>query len=221
MSALLLSLADLIPAYWYLSFVALIPFLYKVTRASDAEAVRLGFLFGLALFGVRIADSLASSLLGAASVFLLGIGIFAGFGWTVARARRYWGFNALVVALIWVVFEVGLVWLGLARTVFPEAGLTTGFLCKAAVLFGFLAASFIIVLFNALLLAAFDAVVSLARARGQAVTEGEGIWDLLSPPGLVAQRLLLVAEGRGPPRLKVGLSNFHADTNSIPLAAGE
>ena len=94
-SVLLLSLADLIPGYWYLSFVALIPFLYKVTRASDAEAVRLGFLFGLALFGVRIADSLASSLWSAASVFLLGIGIFAGFGWTVARAR-YWSIPKLV-----------------------------------------------------------------------------------------------------------------------------
>jgi hypothetical protein len=153
----------------------------------------------LTFFGVRIADAMLVAPVNAMAVLLFSTAALALFAWTLCRAREMWGFNPLVVALVWVICELGLIRVGWIRGVFPGMELGAGFLYKTSILFGFLAISFVIVLLNSILIAAVNAVVSLARARGVVVLEGEGNWDLLSTPGLVAQRLLLVAEGRGPP----------------------
>ena len=41
-SALLLLVANLFPHYWYVSFFALTPFLYRIIKASPGESLRLG-----------------------------------------------------------------------------------------------------------------------------------------------------------------------------------
>lgn len=198
-SALLLLVADIFPAYWYLSSIALTPFLYRIAQADRPEALRLGCLLGFIFFGVRMADAMLVTPVHAMAILLSSTAALALFAWTLCRAKQVWGFNPIVVGLVWVIFELALIRIGWTRGVFPGMELGAGFLYKAAVLFGFLAVSFVIVLFNSILIAAVNAVVSLARARGVVVLEGEGNWDLLSTPGLVAQRLLLVAEGRAPP----------------------
>lgn len=198
-SALLLLGADFFPKCWVLSFIALTPFLYRIAQADRLEALRLGCLLGLTFFGVRIADAILVAPVQAIAVLLGSTGLLVLSAWTLCRAKEAWGFNPLVVALIWVICELGLIRLGSIRGLFPAAEFGVGLLYKTAVLFGFLTVSFVIVLINSILIAAVNAVVSLARARGVVVLEGEGNWDLLSTPGLVAQRLLLVAEGRAPP----------------------
>ncbi|MGB2981514.1 MAG: hypothetical protein WBC77_09725, partial [Candidatus Zixiibacteriota bacterium] len=50
-SALLLLVANLFPDYWYFSFFALTPFLYRIIKATPGESFRLGLLFGLSFFG--------------------------------------------------------------------------------------------------------------------------------------------------------------------------
>jgi apolipoprotein N-acyltransferase len=203
-SALLLLIANLFPSYWYLSFVALAPFLYKSSRSDQVEGLRLGFFFGVTFLTVSGIDAITVSPIAAALKILLGTGLFSLFGWTVGWARRNFGFNPFVVGLLWVAFESGLVRLGFDNGLFAEASLSASFLHSIATLFGFLIVALIIVLVNSLLIVALEVAVSFARARGHAVTEGKRKWDLFPSPGLVAQRLWLVAEGRGPPTSKQG-----------------
>lgn len=198
-SALLLLVANLFPAYWYLSFVALAPFLYKSSRSDQAEGLRLGFFLGLTFLTVSVIDAIPVAPLAALLKILLGTGLFTLFGWTVGFARRRFGFNPFIVALLWVAFEWGLVRLGFSNGLFSEAKFTPSFLHSIATVFGFLIVALIVVLVNSLLVAALEVAVSFARARGQVSTEGKNNWDLILSPGLVVQRLLLVAEGRGPP----------------------
>src|SRR3990172_6008681 len=200
-SALLLLVANLFPVYWYLSFVALAPFLYKSSRSDQTEGLRLGFFLGLSFLTVSVVDTIPVAPFAALLKILLGTALFALFGWTVGFARRRFGFNPFIVALVWVAFEWGLVRLGFSNGLFSEAGFTPSLLHSIATLFGFLIVALIVVLVNSLLVAAWEVAVSFARARGQVSTEGKNNWDLILSPGLVAQRLLLVAEGRGPPGL--------------------
>ena len=204
-SALLLLVANLFPAYWYLSFVALAPFLYKSSRSDQVEGLRLGFFLGITFLTVSGIDAIAVSPVAAALKIVLGTGLFSLFGWTVGWARQRFGFNPFVVALLWVAFESGLVRLGFDNGLFAEASLSASFFHSIATLFGFLIVALIIVLVNSLLIVALEVAVSFARARGHVTTEGKSNWDLIPSPGLVAQRLWLVAEGRGPPTPKPGI----------------
>jgi hypothetical protein len=214
-SAFLLLVANLFPEYWYFSFFALIPFLYKIIKAEPSESLRLGILFGLSFFTVSIVGSSLTSPLSSILKLLSGIGLFGLFGWTVGRARKRWGFNPSIVALLWVGLEIGLVKLGMNQNgsdlgfaqnlglgiggLFGKAELSHPSLHALVGLFGFLAVSAIIVLLNSLLVLAIVKTLELTRPRGKTIREEKRIWDLSSTPGLFAQRVYLVPEGRAPP----------------------
>jgi apolipoprotein N-acyltransferase len=195
----LLLLAGLWPDLWFLSFLALVPFLHRVVRADSMQALRLGFLLGLFYFAVNLAGPLYTAP--AQTLLRLGAGIAlcAAFGWTVAVARRRWGFNPLLTALLWVAFEFILIRAGFAHGLLAELDVGTGFLYRSGILFGFLAISFIIVLINGILVQAIETVISLAKARGTVYPESERTWDPFLIPGLAAQRLYLAADNRAPP----------------------
>lgn len=60
-SALILSLAHIYPAYWYVSLFALLPFLWRLTRANLSESVVLGIILaGCYAFLVFIGEILVS-----------------------------------------------------------------------------------------------------------------------------------------------------------------
>ncbi|MGB2990155.1 MAG: hypothetical protein WBC98_09370, partial [Candidatus Zixiibacteriota bacterium] len=82
-SALLLLVANLFPDYWYFSFFALTPFLYRIINATPGESFRLGLLFGLAFFGASATGWLGISPFVAVIRLLCGTALFALFGWTV------------------------------------------------------------------------------------------------------------------------------------------
>jgi len=201
-SALLLLVADFFPHYWYLSFFALTPFLYRIVRVKPRCALQLGILFGLSFLTIRELGAFTAAPLTAALTITFGTALFAIFGWTIAKLKEKFGFNPLAVALLWVLFELVLVRFG-TRTILSESeGSLTNFSTLFhgwAVLFGLLAVSFVIVLVNSILVFAIHKAIIVAKARGQCVWEIGRIWDLSPIPGLFAQKVYLVPEGRGPP----------------------
>jgi hypothetical protein len=105
-SAFLLLLAILIPNYWYFSFFALTPLLYRTLKATPGECLRLGFIFGLVFFGGSVVHSLFASLFPSVLKFFSGTAIFALFGWSVGCARQRWGFNPFILVFLWVGLEL-------------------------------------------------------------------------------------------------------------------
>lgn len=112
-SAFLLLVANLFPHYWYLSFFALTPFLWRIIRLDAAGVLQLGLLFGFSFFSIwKVQDFFAAPVLTAVTV-AFGTVLFALFAWAVARAKERFGFNPLFIALLWVLFELGLLKLSL------------------------------------------------------------------------------------------------------------
>jgi len=212
LSALLLAVSAMRPGIIFLHCLALIPFFYgfllrKNHSVGPADGVRLGFLLGLSYLGVTLADSLVVSPTAALLKLAGGTSLFALFGWAAGQSRHRWGFNSLILACLWVVFEFVLIKLGLISDILStEAmigrsvyGPVAVILYKTAAVFGILALSFIIVLLNLVFTLAIDVLVTMATARGMALPESEETRDLFLTPGLIAQRLYCVAAQRGPP----------------------
>jgi apolipoprotein N-acyltransferase len=198
-SALLLLIANLLPEYWYVSFFALTPFLFRIIKASPRESLRLGFLFGFSFFGVSLIDSHITFSFSSILKLLSGTGFFTLFGWIVGWARHRWGFNPSIVALLWVGLEIGLVKLGFVYGLLGETEFSNPFFNGLVTLLGFLTVSAIIVLLNSLLALLIVKTLEVTRPRGKTVQEDERTLDLLSAPGLLLQKVYLVPEGRAPP----------------------
>jgi apolipoprotein N-acyltransferase len=218
-SALILLIANLFPAYWYFSFFALTPFLYRIIKAEPSESLRLGFLFGLSFFAVSELGSI--DFVGAIHVehpaigwespllkLIFGTGLFSLFGWAVGWARKQWGFYPSIVALFWVGLEMGLVKIGFVRGLLGETEISNPFFSGLITLFGFLTVSAIIVLLNSLLVLLFLKTLAIKIPRGKTVQEDERTWELLSTPGFFHKKVYLVPEGRAPPFVVTGVSNF-------------
>jgi hypothetical protein len=211
-SALLLLVANLFPEYWYFSFFALTPFLYRIIKATPEESLRLGFLFGLSFFAVSVVDPSLSSPIPCVLKLISGTGLFGLFGWVVGWARQRWGFNPTIVALLWVGLELGLLklgtnqngsYLGFIGGLFGKAEFSYPFFGSLVTLFGFLTVSAIIVLLNSLLVLAIVKTLEIIRPKGRAISGSayEATRLLFSTPGFFAQRVYLVPEGRAPPNL--------------------
>lgn len=198
-SALLLLIGNLFPNYWYLSFFALIPFLYRIIRLNALGVLQLGLFFGFTFFSIYKLPDLFAAPLRTILAVCLGTVLFALFAWVVACAKEKFGFNPLFVALLWVLFELGLIKFLAEENSYFHPSTSLGVFDGLSVLFGFLAVSFVIVLVNSLLVFAIEKTVSLAKARGQGVWENESVWDLTSIPGLFAQKVYLIPSVRSPP----------------------
>jgi len=159
----------------------------------------LGFLFGLSFFGVSLVNSQISSSLPPFLNLVFGTGLFTIFGWTVGWARKRWGFNPSIVALLWVGLEIGLVKLGFVDGLLGKAELSHPFVGGLVGLFGFLAVSAIIVLLNSVLALLIVKTLEVAGHRGRTVQEDKKIWDFSFTPGPFAQKVYLVPDGRAPP----------------------
>jgi uncharacterized membrane protein len=211
-SAFLLHVANLFPEYWYVSFFALTPFLFRIinatcgegSRTRPRESLRLGFLFGLSFFAVSAIDSQTNYPLPSLLKLLSGTGLFALFGWTIGWASRRWRFNPFFVAVLWVGLEMGLVKLGFIRGVLGEAEFSHPFFGGMVALFGFLTVSAIIVLLNSLLVLVILKTLAIKRPRGKTVQEDERTWGVLSTPGFFPRKIYLVPQSRAPPFIIAG-----------------
>jgi hypothetical protein len=207
-SALLLLVANLFPQYWYFSFFALTPFLYRIIKASPSESLRLGILFGLAFFGASSVNSFIISPLPFLLRLVSGTALFALFGWAVGWARKRWGFYPSIVAVLWVGLEIGLVKLGggTATTLglskgglLGSAEFSNSFLHGLAGLLGLLTVSAIIVLLNSLLALAIDKALGAAKARVKPSAEDKKTWSFFFVRNIFTEKVYLVPEGHAPP----------------------
>jgi apolipoprotein N-acyltransferase len=164
-SALLLLIANLFPNYWYLSFIALFPFLWRISKACPKEALRLGFLLGLVFFTISNLDALLAAPASALPKILCGTLLFALWGWAVGRAKQLCGFNPIIVSTLWVFFELGLIRLGYTSGFVTHSVPSAPFLLRLLTLFGFAAISSVIVLLNSLLVKAVEYAVKVFKAN--------------------------------------------------------
>ena len=198
-SALLLLCANLFPDFWLVSSLALFPLLYRIIAAGPVRAMRLGFLFGLSFLGVSLSNLFPAAPLTSFFRICCGTTLFALFGWAVAWGRRRFGFNPLVIALLWIALELGVIRLGFSHGLLAEGRVTQPAFGGMAALFGFLSISFLIVFLNSILICAIETIASLAPVPVSVNSRGKNRWDLAFLPGPVAFRLFLVPESRGPP----------------------
>jgi apolipoprotein N-acyltransferase len=198
-SALLLLVANLFPDYWYFSFFALTPFLYRIIQATPGESLRLGLLFGLAFFGASATGWLGASPSAVLVRLVCGTALLALFGWTVGWARIRWGFNPSVIAVLWVGLELSLAKLGFGGGLLGETTFSHPMLHGLAGLLGLLAASAIIVLLNSLLALVLTKVIGAARTGVKSAIEEARTWDLPCTANFSTEKTYLVPEGRAPP----------------------
>ena len=202
-SALLLLLTNFFPHYWYLSFFALVPFLFRIIKTTPNESLRLGFLLGISFFAVSVTDSLPISPIPSLLKLLLGTGLFAVFGWTVGWARKHWGFYPSIVAILWIGLELGVMKLGVAGGLFGRIETSHPLLQNLITLLGFLTVSVIIVLLNSLLVLAIVKTLELTKPKEKSTQEKKNRWLLSFTRNLSAKKVYVVPEGRAPPLLSV------------------
>lgn len=198
-SAVILLFANLFQPHWYLSFLALVPFIYRISRASVLSSIRLGFLFGLSFFAISAVDSLLVSPAGAALKILAGIAILTLFAGSAGWVRKCFGFNPLFVALLWAGFEYGLVKVGFIEGLFGEGKFSLPVFGAISAIFGFIIVSFIVVLANSLLVLAIEKVVSLIKDADATIHLGGMIVKLQLPCKVAVENFYLIPESRGPP----------------------
>ncbi len=198
-SAFLVLIANQFPIYWYLSFIALVPLLYKLSCAGRIEAMKLGLVFGLCFFSVTFSNGLILTTTEHVAKFVCGVASCAMFGFMVGLARERYGFNPIIVSILWVGFELALIKVGLTHRPFELAEKSGPFLHGMTALFGFLFVSFVIVLINATWLLAMEAAVALFRCRRTSVSASETIRNFGSTAGYVPAELYLIPETRAPP----------------------
>jgi hypothetical protein len=198
-SALLLLSANLLVDYWYLSFFALTPFLYKIIKASPGESLRLGFLLGLSFFGASFYHAPAVSAFGSLFRLIFGTVLCALFAWSVGKARQRWGFNPSMVALLWVGLQMALIKFGYAGGLLGNAGFSQPFLQSLIGLFGFLAASALVVFFNSLLVLAIVNAIQARRAWGKKPETPKQVWNHLVAAHPLTERVYIIPEERAPP----------------------
>ncbi|HWR83532.1 MAG TPA: hypothetical protein VN285_09530 [Candidatus Deferrimicrobium sp.] len=169
-SALLVALAHLHPQLWWLSLLALVPFLWRAVNIKFAEAVALGAFLAVAYGFVAFPpDSVTHPL---ASLLKLGglCVLFAVYGAGVSLIGRRIGLNAIFIAALWLPLEFALSRYTGLQSFFTFSSSATVWqdssqLLRIASLFGVLMISFVVVLVNMLLLLVLRRVIHALRSR--------------------------------------------------------
>ncbi len=198
-SALLLLIAKTFPHYWYFSFFALTPFLYRIITSPPQESPRMGFLLGLSFFGAYLGHSLVEAPLVHLPTLVVGTFLFSLFGWAVGWFRERWGFSASIAALLWVGLEMGLLKFGFAGGILVEPGFSDPFLHGLIGLLGFLAVSALIVVLDSFLILAVLKTLEMVERWREAVERGNSRRYAASGSKSMREKTHLVPEGRAPP----------------------
>jgi apolipoprotein N-acyltransferase len=170
-SALLIAAAHLypvkqaMPALWWLSLVALTPFLWRAVKASLIDSIVLGAF--LALSYCFVAFPVHSLLVsGQFLVKLLAFNLlFVFYAVAVNRIGKHIGFNAIFIAALWLPLEYALSHYAGLGSIFALSITDSSPSYRIASLFGLLMISFVVVLVNTLLLIFFKRVVEALRSK--------------------------------------------------------
>jgi len=197
-SALLVLVARVSPAYGCFVLVAAAPLLAAVARASVRDAACLFALFALTLVGVGQLDLIRLSPLVWGLRMAAAGAVGCAFGLLFGLANRRFGFHPLVLALLWVGFELTIVQTGIAPSVLGLHAPSGAVTLELSQLFGFAIVSLLIILLDSAILWSLEKIFS-AEARGTNERVNGRIWNLLFTPRPLAGRFFLVPHRRGPP----------------------
>jgi hypothetical protein len=198
-SAALLLIVRLHRGYWYLSFLALCPLIFKASRSSSWGALRAGMFFGAARLLTSEIDRLVSQPESAASDILSGIALCSLLGWSIGWSQRHWGGNPWIVSLIWLGFQFFTTKLAGAVSVFEYAGLALPLVHSMSIALGSSLVSPIIVLANSMLLHIAEEAFALARVPVSNSADDADDTRLDQHAGVVINIVSSVSANRAPP----------------------
>jgi hypothetical protein len=194
-SALLIAVAHLGGGSWFVALFALTPLLWRSVRAGLAEAMLTGGLVAAILWIITLPGPPLMLTLPLLVRFAGLVLLFVSFAAAVNTASRFIGFNAIIIALLWLPLEYALGVRFDAASIFPLDGFAPAAVVKISSLFGALLVSFTIVLVNSLILIILCNVVRFLNMAVSARPEGderdyvateerrmEGAWPYLGAP---------------------------------------
>lgn len=172
-SALLVSIAQLYPEFWFVSLLALIPFLWGVIRANLAAAVVLGVMLATCYALVAYPTELWT-IPGIFLLKLLALNmIFSLYGILVSRLKKRIGFNAVFIAALWLPLEYALSNYAGLGNLFTLSTTESSLLVRIGSLFGLLMISFVVVLINSLILIMLRHVVQALLSKTPLIFKDE------------------------------------------------
>lgn len=198
-SAIMFAFAHVHHELWFISFFALVPFLWRLCYVNRPGALVLGMILATTyVFATSIA-----SLVTAPQAFLFKLCslnvAFAVFALAINRVRKHLGFNPLFIALLW--FPLGYVLVQYAdlNDFFYQSHAGLNLVSGFGSLLGILLWSFVIILGNSLILIfARDALRKLFR-RSKFRSENDR-WRLVhSIEPVISRHWYCVPNRRAPP----------------------
>jgi hypothetical protein len=200
-SALLISISHLHPKLWFVSLIALIPFLWRIIRASLYESVILGSILATSYCLVTVPIT-SWSTLQVFSLKLLGLNaLLILYAVAVNRVAKCVGSNAIVMALFWLPVEYVLTQYAGFGSMFGLHEIDSALLIRIGSLFGALMASFGIVLVNSFILAAFLRVTEALTSRPPFSSPDEQIFLTIREKKIPHRHWYNILVPRAPPFL--------------------
>jgi apolipoprotein N-acyltransferase len=198
-SALILSIAHIHPEYWFISFFALIPFLWRLKRASLFGSILLGFILAVCYAFVALTgEAVAAPWTFLLNLLLLSL-VFSTFGMAVNRIKRYIGFSPVFIAAFWLPLEYVLTHYTALGSIFSFSREGSGFVVRFGSLFGFLMISFGIVFINSLILVLIEHMSRWVASNVSFGFAEEKKYYLVFQTIAPARRRCYFSEPRAPP----------------------
>jgi apolipoprotein N-acyltransferase len=134
-----------------------------------------------------------------AAKFVAAIAILTTFGLALGWTRERFGFNPVLIALMWVGVEFGLIKLDFLSNAFGVTEFTGHYFFSLTALFGFLILSFLIVFIDSLLIVAVGRVISFVKSGEIGTTEPITRQVLIPITSGLARTINDTPGSRGPP----------------------
>ena len=200
-SAVMLAFAHVHPELWFISFIALVPFLWRLCHVDRKGALALGMILATTyVFATSVGDILFAPRAFLFKLFSLNAA-FAIFGLAINRVKTYLGFDPFFIALLW--FPLGYIlfkYAGLGDIFYiwhTGPNLVVGF----GSLFGVLLWSCVIILGNSLILLFARYAKRQLFRRGKFQSESDRQFYIHSDKFFFERRWYCVPNPRAPPRL--------------------
>ncbi len=200
-TAALLSIAKLYPDYWFVTFIALVPFLWRCAGGNRQESIRVSILLALLYVFVTTNFWQTIHILPVATRLIVYISLFLTYGLFVSAVSNRIGFQAVYVAAFWIPIEYCLTfflkWEPIC-TLPPDSSL---FYIKFGSLFGLIMITFVIVFVNVLIMAICESIVRSARRYNRSVSRRKYLSRFYECIIYCKHQYYSFPTGRGPPFL--------------------
>ena len=198
-SALLLSVAHLYPKFWYLSLLALIPFLWRTVRATLFESVVIGSLLATSYCLVAVPITAWVDPADFFRKLCILNALFVLYAVTVNRLARLIGFNAVLTALLWLPIEYALSNYADLGIIFAFSETDSTILIRIGSLFGVLMVSFAVVLINSLVYLSIRRIAQTTTSRSDVCVDGSESRGFTSEILIFERHYSYDADARAPP----------------------